>query len=334
MLYQVLDLFGIRPDDYDLNIVQENQSLSQVTAGVFTKLDPVIAAEAPDWVLVQGDTTTVMAPARSAGETTLLKILSRITKPTGGCAEIRGRVGSLLKVGTGSQSDHALTGREDIYLKGAIQGVFSNQVFRLRGGEQITVTGDKDRKRQILRFQSLASHQGGRQLNGIVPAQSMILGQLYCTIDHNPVNRKDEKAVSTILEEAAQCSISLLPGDAARRPVLGSQSSSYLCQANLSNKYRVLSKGISDLSNPGAAGLVGVALDQSTGIEIVVGHDFGPRCSKMISLREEPAASVMAARTSSRVTPGMILRRISSLSGRIRPAACNASSVVLGWACT
>lgn len=60
MLDQVLELFAIRPD-HDLDIMRENQSLSQVTAAVFDRLDPVLAAERPDWVLVQGDTTTVMA---------------------------------------------------------------------------------------------------------------------------------------------------------------------------------------------------------------------------------------------------------------------------------
>jgi len=62
MLDQVLQLFDIRPD-YDLDIMRENQSLSQVTAAVFDRLDPVLIAEQPDWVLVQGDTTTVMAAA-------------------------------------------------------------------------------------------------------------------------------------------------------------------------------------------------------------------------------------------------------------------------------
>ena len=60
MLDQVLDLFDITPD-YDLDLMRENQSLSEITACVFTDLDPVIAEEQPDWVLVQGDTTTVMA---------------------------------------------------------------------------------------------------------------------------------------------------------------------------------------------------------------------------------------------------------------------------------
>ena len=60
MLDQVLDLFQI-PPDYDLDLMQKNQTLSDITARVFTHLDPILEKEKPDWVLVQGDTTTVMA---------------------------------------------------------------------------------------------------------------------------------------------------------------------------------------------------------------------------------------------------------------------------------
>jgi lipopolysaccharide transport system ATP-binding protein len=56
-----------------------------------------------------------------AGKSTLLKILSRVTEPTAGRAEIRGRVGSLLEVGTGFHSE--LSGRENIYLSAAILGM-------------------------------------------------------------------------------------------------------------------------------------------------------------------------------------------------------------------
>jgi len=63
-----------------------------------------------------------------AGKTTLLKILSRITEPTQGHADIRGRVGSLLEVGTGFHPE--LTGRENIYLNGAILGMRRAEIDR------------------------------------------------------------------------------------------------------------------------------------------------------------------------------------------------------------
>ncbi len=63
-----------------------------------------------------------------AGKSTLLKLLSRITEPTAGRAEIYGRVGSLLEVGTGFHAE--LTGRENIYLSGAILGMRRAEIQR------------------------------------------------------------------------------------------------------------------------------------------------------------------------------------------------------------
>ncbi len=62
MLDQVLDLFQIIPD-VDLDLMQPGQTLSDLTAAVFTHLDPELERLKPDWVLVQGDTTTVMSAA-------------------------------------------------------------------------------------------------------------------------------------------------------------------------------------------------------------------------------------------------------------------------------
>ena len=62
MLDQVLNAFAIKPD-VDLDLMQPDQSLAELTARIFTELDPVLKDLRPDWLLVQGDTTTVMAAA-------------------------------------------------------------------------------------------------------------------------------------------------------------------------------------------------------------------------------------------------------------------------------
>jgi UDP-N-acetylglucosamine 2-epimerase (non-hydrolysing) len=65
MLDQVLNLFDIVPN-HDLDIMEDNQSPSEVVSRVLTRLEPILKDEQPDWVLVQGDTTTVMAASIAA----------------------------------------------------------------------------------------------------------------------------------------------------------------------------------------------------------------------------------------------------------------------------
>src|SRR6266404_5980847 len=77
---------------------------------------------------VEPGTAIGVVGANGAGKTTLLKILSRISAPTTGRARVRGRVGALLEVGTGFHPE--LTGRENVYLNGAILGMRRNEIAR------------------------------------------------------------------------------------------------------------------------------------------------------------------------------------------------------------
>jgi UDP-N-acetylglucosamine 2-epimerase (non-hydrolysing) len=65
MLDQVLNLFHITPD-YDLNVMGNNQTPTQVAAAVLARLEPILTKELPDWVLVQGDTTTAAVASLTA----------------------------------------------------------------------------------------------------------------------------------------------------------------------------------------------------------------------------------------------------------------------------
>ena len=93
-----------------------------------------------DLSIEQGSIVGVIGP-NGAGKSTLLKLLSRVTSPTEGSFTLRGRVASLLEVGTGFHPE--LTGRENIFLSGAVMGMRRTEIQR-RFDEIVTFSGVED----------------------------------------------------------------------------------------------------------------------------------------------------------------------------------------------
>jgi lipopolysaccharide transport system ATP-binding protein len=97
------------------------------TEGLTVQFGGLMALNRVSLAVAPGEIRAVIGP-NGAGKSTLLKVLSRITKPTSGRVELYGRVGSLLEVGTGFHPE--LTGRENIYLSGAILGMRRAEIER------------------------------------------------------------------------------------------------------------------------------------------------------------------------------------------------------------
>ncbi|MEO6590444.1 MAG: ABC transporter ATP-binding protein [Pyrinomonadaceae bacterium] len=116
---------------YNLRAKQRENTLRDIFLGVFKSAEEA-GHEKILWALrdvsfdVREGETVALVGNNGAGKSTLLKILSRIIKPSSGEATLHGRVGSLLEVGTGFHQE--LSGRENIFLNGAVLGMRSDEI--------------------------------------------------------------------------------------------------------------------------------------------------------------------------------------------------------------
>jgi lipopolysaccharide transport system ATP-binding protein len=123
---------GVRRRGYDTlreSIVENTRSsLLRMTGRSRPRVDSTLwALRDVSLTIGQGEAVGLIGH-NGAGKTTLLKIISRITEPTAGWADVTGRVGSLLEVGTGFHPE--LTGRENVYLYGSILGMSRPEIRR------------------------------------------------------------------------------------------------------------------------------------------------------------------------------------------------------------
>ena len=111
----------LKQDDPFLKIGETNDRSTKGASDIVYSLKDI------NFEIEQGDAVGIIG-RNGAGKSTLLKILSRVTSPTTGKVNIKGRVASLLEVGTGFHPE--LTGRENIYLNGAILGMRKKEIDR------------------------------------------------------------------------------------------------------------------------------------------------------------------------------------------------------------
>ena len=121
---------------YRLGEDQPGRSLREAVAGRFLRITGRRPAPPPKEIWALKDVSLTMAEGEAlgvigrngAGKSTLLKVLTRITEPTSGISRTRGRVAALLEVGTGFHPE--LSGRENVYLNGAILGMSRREIAR------------------------------------------------------------------------------------------------------------------------------------------------------------------------------------------------------------
>ena len=160
-----------------------------------------------------------------------------------------------------------------------VQGILDRQAFGGSSRQEVVVSSDEGRGREVLGLECLARYESRSQLDSIMPAQAVALCEFDSTVDDRTINREQYKMSCTILQEATQDAVALLLGDAARRSRFCRQSRRHFGKGDFGEQDRVLRLGIGNLPCPRAARFVGVALHQGAGVNVVLGHGFAPRCS-------------------------------------------------------
>src|SRR5262245_31588277 len=200
--------------------------------------------------------------------------------------------------------------------------ILGSQALGAGGGEQILVGGNKGERRQaggeILRV----DNQRRRELNGIIPAQPVALGQPHRLFDQRRRPWNDLILSRTMEHQEIEQPVALIQCDTARSAVAGGHRGRDLDLGDLGDSDRMAGGGIGKRGYPRAPDLGQVAFDQPARVEIVGSHSFGPRISRMTSLSGLPPArsNIFRASSSERVDCAAI-SFISWLSSASKPAA-------------
>src|SRR5262245_51216662 len=81
-----------------------------------------------------------------------------------------------------------------------IQGILRGKLFCTRSGQQVSISSDGYRRREMVRLDCLSSHYGSGQLHSVVAPESIALGQLYGAIDDQTIYWEQQKVVHTVLQ--------------------------------------------------------------------------------------------------------------------------------------
>jgi len=96
-----------------------------------------------------------------------------------------------------------------------VQGILDRKALGGRSRQEVGVSSNEGRGREVLGLDCVTRDESRRQLDSIIPAQAVELGEFDCTVDDQTIHRAQYKVFGTILQETTQDAVALLLGDAA-----------------------------------------------------------------------------------------------------------------------